>query len=251
MASQSPRVQVCDDLQAATDEALRHVLQAARTAVEGRGHFFLALAGGETPSGLYTRLGEPSQHDTLAWDRFEVFFTDERCVAPDDPQSNYGMIKRTLLDHAPIPASNVHRIQGEIDATAAAAAYDAELRRAFDASNSETPRFDFILLGMGPDGHTASLFPHSAALEVADRLAVPNYAETLKSQRITLTAPILNAARDVVFLVSGAEKAEALAAVLEGPHNPQSLPAQIVQPTSGRLRWLADRAAASRLRGYE
>jgi 6-phosphogluconolactonase len=241
-------VQVAADLREATQEALRHFVQAATAAVEQRQRFFFALAGGETPAGLYTQLGLPPYLETLPWDRFELFFGDERCVGPTEPQSNYRMVKRTLLAQAPIPAAHVHRMRGEIDPAAAAEEYERDIRRTFGNGDSSLPRFDFILLGLGPEGHTASLFPHTAALDISDRLAVANFVPQLHGFRLTLTAALLNDAREVLFLISGEEKAEALAGVLQGPHDPQRLPAQLIQPTNGRLTWLVDRAAASKLR---
>ncbi|MGI8551084.1 MAG: 6-phosphogluconolactonase [Dehalococcoidia bacterium] len=248
MTAQDPTLQIVDNPAAATEEALAIVSRLVATAVQERGRCFIALAGGNTPSGLYSRLGRPPLVDQMPWTAVQIFFTDERCVGPDDPQSNYGMVKRTLLEPAPIPAENVHRIKGELDPDQAAAAYQAELEKSFGIASDAVPRFDFILLGMGPDGHTASLFPHTAALDIRDRLVAANWVPQMNTNRITLTLSVLNSAREILFLVSGEDKAEALQTVLEMPPNPDGLPSQLIQPPEGHVTWLVDRAAGAKLR---
>lgn len=248
MASErSGRLIIVPDLEAATSAALACVLSTARAALTARGRFTVALSGGNTPRGLYTHLAGSSAASELAWDRVELFFGDERGVPPEDPESNYGMVKDALIDHVRIPDRNVHRIRAELGPEAAAVAYAADLSSSFHLTPGEMPRFDLVLLGMGPDGHTASLFPHTEALAVHDRLAVANRIPQLRADRITLTLPVLNAAREVLLLVTGADKAEALAQVLEGQPDPERLPSQSIRPAKGRLTWLVDRAAASRL----
>ncbi len=240
-------VRVFAGLTAATDAALELVLEAAAEAMRARGAFSIALAGGNTPADLYGRLAAPPAVERVDWRATQVFFGDERCVPPSDPESNYGMVRRTLLAGAPIPEDNVHRMAGELPPSVAATMYEDELRHVFRIPHDAVPRFDLILLGMGPDGHTASLFPGTAALHERQRLAVANRASQLKADRITLTLPVLNNARLAVFLVSGADKADALSAVLEGPPAPERYPAQAVRPGDGRLVWLVDEAAAAKL----
>jgi 6-phosphogluconolactonase len=220
----------------------------AREAVAARGAFTVALSGGSTPKSLFLLLASDTYRAQLPWDRIHFFWGDERHVPPDDPESNYGMARDTLLSRAPVPPSNVHRIAGEEeDAGAAAAAYERTLREFFRLGREERPRFDLVYLGLGPDGHTASLFPGTRALQEEERLVVANWVGKFYANRITLTAPVLSAARSVVFLVAGPDKALPLKAVLEGPREPSQLPAQLIRPDGGRLLWLLDRAAAARL----
>jgi 6-phosphogluconolactonase len=186
----------------------------------------------------------------VPWRSTHVFWGDERHVPPDDPQSNYGAARDELLSRVPIPPANVHRIEGErSDAAEAAAAYAAQLQRFFRIPAGAAPRFDLMLLGMGPDGHTASLFPGSDALTVFDRLAAATWVEKLRAFRITLTYPVFNNAAAVHFLVSGEDKAETLRAVLDPEGEPDVYPCQRVRPANGELLWLVDRAAASALDG--
>lgn len=232
-------------------EAARRFVAAGRQAIADRGHFAVVLAGGSTPAGLYRLLAAPPYRDQVDWSRTYVYFGDERCVPPDHPDSNYRMARETLLDVAPIPAGNVFRMAGELSPDEAARRYAALLRRNFSLRGGARPRFDLILLGMGDDGHTASLFPGMPALAEARRLVVgsdvPGYVRPAVS-RVTLTYPVLNAARGVLFLVAGANKVAAVAAVLAGPEPPEPLPARRARPRQGRLTWLLDAAAAAGLR---
>jgi len=181
----------------------------------------------------------------VAWENLHVYWGDERHVGPDDPQSNYRMAREVLLDRVPIPAENVHRVHAENpDATAAAAEYGAELRRSFELGEDELPVFDLVLLGMGPDAHTASLFPGTDVIHETRLLVAAPWVEKFQSFRITLTPPVINNARQIAFMIRGADKAEALQAVRRGLFSPDRYPAQIVRPTTGRLTWLLDRAAA-------
>lgn len=240
-------VRVFTDLAAATEAALELVLSLIDESIAARGQFSVALSGGNTPSDLYRRLGSPPAADRVPWRQVQVFFGDERCVPANHPESNYGMVRRTLLASAPIPAENVHRMAGELPPSVAATMYEDDLRGVFQLAHGAFPRLDLVLLGMGPDGHTASLFPFTAALAERGRLAVANHVPQLNTDRITLTLPVLDNAREVIFLVSGEDKAEALAAVVEGRLEPQWYPAQSVRPDDGRLTWLVDEAAASKL----
>jgi len=232
-----------DLFQAAAEEVLR----IATDAVAKRGRFAMALSGGSTPKNLYTLIAANASA-ALPWAQMFFFWGDERHVPPDDPDSNYRMAKEALLSKVPIPPGNIFPIPAENqDAVAAADAYEQTMRKFFASPPGEFPRFDLILLGMGPDGHTASLFPETAALQEKSRLVVANWVEKLKTSRITLTLPVLNAARCVAFLVSGADKAAVLHEVLEGSAPAEKYPSKLVQPTNGKLIWFLDRAAASQL----
>lgn len=242
-------LRVMEDAEAATFAAAEEVARRAGEAVRTRGRFTFALAGGSTPRALYHLLSEAPFRDRLPWNAVEVFWGDERHVPPDHPESNYRMAREALLDRVPLPAGNVHRIPAEDpDAARAAARYDEDLAAAFALSADELPRFDLILLGLGPEGHTASLFPGSEAVHETKRRVAAPYVPKFSAFRITLTPPVLNHAAAVLFLVSGEEKAAALAAVLEGVPQVDLYPAQIVSPHDGALSWLVDRAAARLLR---
>ncbi len=244
----APSVRTFDDPGALASAAAPLFVDAAAASVKARGSFFVALSGGSTPRALYTLLAQPPHHDQVNWSRAHIFWGDERCVPPTDAESNYRMAREALLFHVPVSSHQVYRMPGEAaDPNAGAALYEMALRRAFALAPGQLPRFDLILLGMGPDGHTASLFPHTAALSVTNRLVVANRVDKLNTTRLTLTYPALNAAALIVFLVAGADKADALAAVLQGPRQPDELPAQGIAPTNGALVWLVDRAAAAKL----
>ncbi len=207
-----------------------------------RGRFTIALAGGNTPRPVYERLASASHAGRIDWSRVQVFFGDERCVPPEDPRSNYQMARAALCDHVPIPSGNIHRMRGEEAPEQAALAYKSELRASLLGD-----RFDLVLLGMGDNGHTASIFPGLAAVTETDRWVLAQYVEVMGMWRVTLTPPAINAARHVVFLAAGAGKAEMLLRVLQGPYDPVVLPSQIIRPTQGELHWLVDQAAAARL----
>jgi 6-phosphogluconolactonase len=243
-------IEVLDDAAAVARAAAERFVASARDAIADHRRFSVALSGGSTPRALYSLLAARPYHDQVDWSRVWVFWGDERTVPPTDPESNYRMAREAMLYHVPIPTTQVFRMHGEhADPEKAAALYEVDLRRAFALAPGEVPRFDLILLGMGPDGHTASLFPHTAALHVADRLVVANHVEKLATWRLTLTAPVINNAAQVDFLVVGADKASALARVLQGPRDPDELPSQLVAPADGETIWLLDRAAASQLTG--
>jgi len=228
---------------AAADEVLR----AANEAVDDRGRFTIALSGGSTPKALFNLLATNAR-TALPWDRTFFFWGDERHVPPTDPESNFRMADETMLSKIPVAPGHIFRVQAENpDAAAAAAAYEQTLRTFFQLQPGEFPHFDLILLGMGPDGHTASLFPGTKALEEKSRLVVANWVEKFKTHRITFTLPVLNAALNVAFLVSGTDKADALKQVLEGNAPGEQYPSKLVNPQNGKLLWLLDRAAASGL----
>jgi len=221
----------------------------ARESVEQRGRFVIALSGGSTPERLYRVLAtEPKVRDAVPWPRVHVCWSDERLVSPAHRDSNYRMAREALLDHVPIPAAQIHRIASECaDPESAASAYEVTLRGVFDLGAGEFPSFDLLLLGMGADGHTASLFPGSPALRDRTRLVVAPWVETLGTRRITLTVPVLTNAAHTLLLVTGREKAAALRDVFEGPHDPERLPVQCLRDSRGAVTWLADRASASAL----
>jgi 6-phosphogluconolactonase len=232
--------------------AAERFIAAATAAIRATGRFSVALSGGSTPGPLFATLAATAYSTRVPWPDVHVFWGDERCVPPDDIESNYGMARELLLGRVPVPASNVHRIRGEDDPPAAAARYESDLRDTFGTPCGpplSTPgkRFDLLLLGLGANGHTASLFPHLQAVRertkwvMAERMGVQN------QWRITLTPPILNQAAEILFLVSGREKAAALRRVLCDARDTDELPAQSIAPEAGRVRWLVDVAAAADL----
>jgi 6-phosphogluconolactonase len=233
------KFKVVSDVDRLAHAAADWFVSLASAAIAKRGRFAVALAGGSTPRPAYSLLAEQPRAQKVDWGQVEVFWGDERSVPPDHPDSNYRMARRALLDRVPIPGENVHRIQGELRPQEAAAAYRLELRNHLGVDG----RFDLILLGMGPDGHAASLFPSTGAVDENERSVIPVYVEKFDVWRVTLTLPVINKARHVVFLVAGDAKAEALARV----HAGEPLPAAMVQPADGQLIWLVDRRAAARL----
>ncbi len=229
------------------EAAAEVVVHTAKEAVEQRGRFTIALSGGSTPKSLFNLLATNAR-TVLPWDRMFFFWGDERHVPPTDPDSNYRMAEEAMLSKIPVAAGNVFRIPAENpDAAAAADAYEQTLRKFFQLEPGEVPIFDLILLGMGPDGHTASLFPGSAGLQEKTRLVIANWVDKLKTSRLTLTLPVLNAARCVAFLVSGTDKAAVLKTVFEEDCPVEQYPSKLIRPNRGKLIWLVDRAAASEL----
>jgi 6-phosphogluconolactonase len=237
-------IHVLPDPAALTEAAARSVVERAQTAIDARGRFSIALSGGSTPRDLHLRLASPPLVDQVDWSRVHVFFGDERCVPPDDERSNYRLADETLLSRVPIPRDNIHRMRGELPPDEAAADYEAELRQFF---GDEPPRLDLILLGMGDNGHTASLFPGLTAVHEQDRWVVAEYVAEVGMWRSTLTPVVLNLGRAVLFLVTGEPKATMLRRVLEGPYRPADLPAQVVRPIEGEAIWLVDASAAAQL----
>lgn len=217
-------------------------MRAATEAVAERGRFTIALSGGSTPKGLFNLLATNAR-TVLPWDRMFFFWGDERHVPPTDPDSNYRMADETMLSKIPVAAGNVFRMAAENpDAAAAAEAYEKTLQKFFALQPGQFPRFDLILLGMGPDGHTASLFPGSAGLQEKSRLVIANWVEKFKTHRLTFTLPVLNAAACLTFLVSGIDKAPALHEVLESDAPGEQYPSKLIHPVDGKLIWLIDRA---------
>ena len=228
------------------DGAADFIAELATSAIADRGQFTIALSGGGTPRAIDARLARSDYSDRIDWSKLHVFFSDERCVPPDDSRSNYRMAHEALLAHVPLPPDNLHRIRGEDDPSLAALRYEQELSEVFRTSS--VPAFDLICLGMGDNGHTASLFPGTAAVREHVRWVVPQYVEVMATWRVTFTTVLINAARHVAFLAEGAGKANMLWRVLEGPYEPDELPSQLVQPVAGQLHWLVDAAAAARVK---
>jgi 6-phosphogluconolactonase len=239
------RVVVVPDAQALAERAAEALRDAAVEAVAERGYAYVALSGGSTPKLMGNILGADPMKNEVPWGSLQVFWGDERWAPIESAESNAGEAKRGYLDTVPIPPAHVHPFDTDGDPDASAREY-AELIHDL-VPGEPTPTFDLILLGMGDDGHTASLFPHTPALSVTDRLVVANPVPKLDTVRLTFTAPLINAARRVVFLVAGAGKAERLSEVLDGLGEPDRLPSQLVRPVNGELIWLADEAAVSKL----
>lgn len=217
----------------------------AANAISHNGRFSVALAGGSTPKRTYELLANKEHRDHVIWSKVHLFFGDERTVPPTHRDSNYRMASEALISKLPIPAQNVHRMLGEGDALANASLYEDDLQTFFEPS--PWPRFDLILLGMGDDGHTASLFPGTTALREHDAWVVANWVAKLNTYRITLTPPAINSAAHIVFLVTGASKSERVFEVLRGQPDTERLPSQLIQPVNGSLLWLLDKPAAARL----
>ncbi len=240
------QIGIYPDINSLSHEATQFIVRLANEATVTRGRFSIALSGGSTPKVLYGLLATEPYLDQINWSSVEIFWSDERCVPPDDAESNYAMAKEVLLSKIPIQRRQVHRMPAEkADRDAAAQEYTLEMQRVFGTNG--IPAFDLIQLGMGPEGHTASLFPHQPSLHEQQRLVMPVSVPKPPPLRLTFTPPILNAPRHVLFLVTGSEKADAVQAVLEGPYQPEEYPAQIVRPTNGEVTWMLDTAAAGKL----
>lgn len=248
MKEKQANILVCLDPENVGQRAAELFVRLAGEAVSTSGRFAVALSGGSTPRVLYAMLVADQFRQLVPWSEVHLFWGDERCVPPDHPESNFGMVREVLLDKAPIPAQNIHRMPAEHeDPRLAADAYEQTLRAFFGLKMGEVPCFDLILLGLGEDGHTASLFPRTTALAETERLVVSNHVEKLGTDRLTLTVPVVNQAANVVFLVAGKSKASVLREVLEGEYQPQHLPSQLIHPVKGKLVFLVDRDAAQGL----
>src|SRR5262245_53897140 len=255
LSRSSAAIRIYHDTEELALKAARHFARLADQYVLGCGRFTVALSGGSTPRAMLSLLASEPFRETVPWSSIYFFWGDERCVPPDHPDSNYRMANETLLSKVPVPRENIFRIPAEkADPDRAAEEYGAILTTFFlagpgatksgTAPLSNVPRFDLILLGMGPDGHTASLFPHTSALEAVEQVAVANYVDKFKAHRITLTAATINNARNVTFVVAGDDKSEALKMVLEGSHQPDIYPSQLIHPSNGTLLWMVDEVAA-------
>lgn len=232
-----------------TREAAEMITETISRAVEFRGFARVALSGGSTPRTVFCLLADAnhSYRARIAWDKLHLFWVDERCVGPDDPESNFGMTRRALLDKVPLPIAQIHRMEGELDPEEGASRYESEIRNAFKLEGAETPTFDLVLLGLGSDGHTASLFPHTHGIDEMARICMANHVPQKDSWRLTLTWPVITAGREVAFLIEGTEKAEMVRTVFAGEYDPETYPAQLIRPASGKLTLLMDVAAAAQL----
>jgi 6-phosphogluconolactonase len=240
---------IYDGADALSRAAAEHFLETAQAAVASRGKARIAISGGSTPKRTFELLANPAERflKAMPWEQIEIYWVDERCVPPDDKDSNYRMTREALLDKVPLKPEHVFRIEGELEPELAAARYETTIRSQFRLEGAEAPRFDVLALGMGDDGHTASLFPHTAAIDELGRVAVANHVPQKDTWRVTLTWPVIVEARDVFFLIGGKDKAEPLHGVLQGAYDPETLPSQLIQPKSGKLLLLLDRDAASLL----
>lgn len=234
-------------IEAIIEEAASRWVQIAQDAVAERGAFRIALSGGSTPRPLYLLMASEPYRDQVPWEQTYVFWVDERRVPPSHPDSNYRLAAEALLRHVPIPREQIFRMDGEELAGSAARDYAEAIRRHFDLGFRDWPRFDLVLLGMGPDGHTASIFAGTRAVSDLSNMVLVYEVPQLRAERMTLTLPAINNARHILFLVAGEDKAEALRAVLHGDYRPSTYPAQAVKPVDGTLTWLVDSAAASLL----
>ena len=229
--------------------AAQHFTDRVKQSVEKRGRVRIAISGGSTPKATFALLADENQpySKEIPWDKVELFWVDERTVGPDDPDSNYRMTKEALLSKVPLNPEHVHRIEGEIDPEEASAKYESVIRREFRLEGAEAPRFDVVWLGMGDDGHTASLFPNTEGIRELGRIVYANHVAQKDTWRITLTWPVINEALDVVFLIAGADKAEPLERVFYGEYDPETTPTQLIQPKNGSLLFLLDKEAAAKL----
>jgi 6-phosphogluconolactonase len=234
---------------AVAQSAAKFFADSASAAVQARGRARIAISGGTTPEAMFNLLADPAQPflKQIPWDKLDLYWVDERCVPPTDAESNYRMTKEALLSKVPLAPERVHRMEGELDPAVAAARYESTIRNTFRLEGAETPTFDLVLLGMGDDGHTASLFPHTEAINDLTDIVTANHVPQKDTWRITLTWPVINQGREVAFLIEGAGKAQVLHDVILGPYQPDTFPSQIIRPSSGHLTLLLDSAAASNL----
>ncbi len=244
-----PDVRILTNIDAIAKRAAQDFLQSATQAVSEKGSFTVALSGGSTPKALYSLLaGDSALRSQLPWDKMYMYFGDERSVGPDHADSNFRMASETMLSKVPLKPEQVFRIKGEYKETEKAAQeYEQVLRTSFKIAEGQFPRFDLVFLGIGNEGHTASLFPGTKALHETKRLVARNWVGKLYTNRITLTAPAINNAARVIFMITGADKAPALKGILEGPYEPDQLPAQLIHPPNGKLVWLVDTIAGGML----
>jgi 6-phosphogluconolactonase len=243
------KVEVLPDLEALSHRAAAIFVNTSRNSIATKKRFAAAISGGSTPRRLYTLLSTDAYRDQVDWQRVHLFWADERCVPGEDEASNFRTAFDTLLSRIALPEKNIHRIKGEETPDKAAIDYEEEIRRFF--GESERPRFDLIILGVGEDGHTASLFPGSKSLEETVRLVLPVYWDELKKNRITLTLPALNNADRILFLVAGSAKSAVLSEILGRGEEKKKFPAGLVRPVGGTITWLIDQEAAGKLRGLD
>ncbi len=236
-------------LEAVNRRAAQYFVDGIRAAATARGKARIAISGGNTPKHTFELLADTTApyRDQIPWDKLEIYWVDERCVPPDHHDSNYRMTREALLDKVPLSPGQIFRVQGELEPEEGAAKYEAAIRQSFRLEGAEMPVFDLLALGMGPDGHTASLFPHTEGLHELMRIAIANHVEAKESWRVTLTSPVINRARDVFFLIEGTDKVAALKQVFLGPPDPETYPSQLISPASHRITLLLDSAAGAAL----
>ena len=236
-------------LEAVNRRAAQYFTDGIRAAATARGKARIALSGGNTPKPTFALLADKGApyRDQIPWDKLEIYWVDERCVAPDQADSNYRMTREALLDKVPLSPAQIFRIQGELDPEEGAAKYEFAIRQSFRLEGAELPVFDVLALGMGPDGHTASLFPHTEGLHELMRIAIANHVVQKETWRVTLTSPVINRARDVFFLIEGEDKVAALKEVFLGAFDPETYPSQLIRPASRRITLLLDSAAGAAL----
>jgi len=239
------RLIIVPDKVALVTQAVEYFIESANRQIAHNGVFAVALSGGGTPRPVYAALAKPENAERVDWSKVHLFWGDERHVSPEDAQSNYRMVREVMLDQITIPTENVHRVPAEMEVRMGAFQYEETLRQFF---TGDWPVFDFVFLGMGGDGHTASLFPNSTGLNEDFRWFIANYAPEMKTWRMTLTTPAINAARLILVLVEGAGKADRLQRALTGPKDPYEMPIQMIDPSQGEMIWLVDEAAASKIK---
>jgi 6-phosphogluconolactonase len=235
------------DAAALARRAAQYFAEMAGEAVASNGRARIAISGGSTPLAAFLLLADRNQpwRGRMPWSDLDLYWVDERAVPPDHADSNYRMTREALLDQVPLHPEQIHRIEGELEPEVAAARYESELRNSFRLEGAEYPRFDLVALGMGDDGHTASIFPHTEAIHEMSRLVTANHVPQKDAWRITLTWPVINRASSVFFLISGSDKAAVVSEVLTGPRDPERLPSQLIWPSSGILTLILDKAAAA------
>ena len=244
--NEAVHIAIFDDKHTLSQNVAEYIMRIVKESIALYGRFTIALTGGTTPGEAYSLLGSEPIKSQIDWQRVHIFWGDERCVPQNNPDSNFYLAQEVLLDKIAIPKSHIHPMPADQpDRDVASQAYTVEMQHTFGTNG--IPSFDLIHLGMGPEGHTASLFPHQASLHEIHRLVMPVSVPKPPPDRLTFTPPLLNAARNVLFLVTGSDKAEALHAVLEGEYQPDEYPAQIVRPTNGEVVWMLDRAVAQKI----
>lgn len=244
-----PEIVICQDADELSRKAAAQFVASANGGVTRSGRFAVALSGGSTPKALYSLLASSEYRDRADWQRVHLFWGDERCVPPDHSESNFRMVEEALLRNISIPEQNIHRMAGEKEPSSAAADYERELRDFFELGPGQRPRFDLVLLGLGEDGHTASLFPGNTALTEQENLVATTYVEKLKAHRLTLTLPVINYAAQVSFLIAGASKAAVVKNLLGADSKSFDYPAGRVRPSNGQLTWFITRDAAGEMSG--
>ena len=238
---------VYEDANDFAHHAARVFAEQVRSAADARGAARIAISGGNTPKPVFKLLAGDEFRNTVPWDKLQLFWVDERCVPPTDKDSNYGMTKAAFLDAVPLKSENIFRMEGELDPEQAAARYESVIRNTMRLEGAELPTFDLVALGMGDDGHTASLFPHTAGLHELGRIVIANHVPQKDTWRLTLTWPVINQARNVIFLIQGADKADVLHKVFLGDYEPETYPSQLIRPANGRITLVLDKAAAAKL----